>query len=83
MGEADAPEDIASNTTAVSRTSVFLTPANGHQDAFDRDDFDAVAYINEMFPTGIEPLMLNLHCLPMCDTYTALRILLDSLEMCL
>ena len=74
MGEADAPEDIASNTTAVSRPILFLTPANGHQDAFDRDDFDAVAYINEMFPTGTEPLMLNLKCLPMCNTYTALWI---------
>ena len=83
MGEADAPEDIASNTTAVSRISVFLTPANGHQDAFDRDDFDAVAYINEMFPTGIEPLMLNLHCLPICDTYAALPSPFSPLEICL
>ena len=55
MGEADAPEDTTSNTAAASRASVFLTPASGHQDAFDRDDFDAVAYINEMFPTGYQP----------------------------
>ena len=81
MGEADAPEDVASNTTAVSRSSVFLTPANGHQDAFDRDDFDAVAYINEMFPTGIEPLLLNLHCSPIYDTYTALRSPCGSFEI--
>ena len=72
MIEADAPGDVASNTAAVSRTSVFLTPANGHQDAFDRDDFDAVAYINEMFPTGSEPLMPNLHYVPICDTFAAL-----------
>ena len=83
MGEADAGEKIASTTTAVSRSSVFLTPANGHQDAFDRDGFDAVAYINEMFPTGTEPLMLILHCLPICETYAALWSPCGPFEICL
>ena len=32
--------------------NVVLMRANGQQDAFDKDDFDAVAYINEVFPTG-------------------------------
>ncbi len=28
------------------------TPAAKPHDAFDRDDFDAIQYINEMFPNG-------------------------------
>jgi len=28
------------------------TPAAKPHDAFDRDDFDAISYINEMFPNG-------------------------------
>ena len=51
MGE-DVSAEAAASPQGAARSTVFLSPANGHQDAFDRDDFDAVAYINEMFPTG-------------------------------
>ena len=51
MGE-DVSAVAVVSPKGTDRTTVFLSPANGHQDAFDKDDFDAVAYINEMFPTG-------------------------------
>ena len=51
MGE-DVSAEAAKSPQGTNRTTVFLSPANGHQDAFDQDDFDAVAYINDMFPTG-------------------------------
>ncbi|CAL5224462.1 g7153 [Coccomyxa viridis] len=64
MGE-DVSAEAATSPEGAARATVFLSPANGHQDAFDRDDFDAVAYINEMFPTenslsGLDPLITSL-----------------------
>ena len=59
MGE-DVSAEAATSPQGAARSTVFLSPANGHQDAFDRDDFDAVAYINEMFPTGAPRVSPNL-----------------------
>ena len=45
-------------TTSTSPgTDVIVTSGSVQQDAFDSDDFDAVAYINEMFPTGQVPIL--------------------------
>ncbi|KAK9815375.1 hypothetical protein WJX72_002419 [[Myrmecia] bisecta] len=42
-----------------------VTVNTNQQDAFDKDDFDAISYINEMFPTenslvGLDPLIVTL-----------------------
>jgi hypothetical protein len=47
-------EEQATSSGALSpRSNIILSASTTPQDAFDKDDFDAVAYINEMFPTGI------------------------------
>ncbi len=48
--EGVAPPPRASSSGA--GTDVIVSSGSVQQDTFDRDDFDAVAYINEMFPTG-------------------------------
>lgn len=49
--EGVAPPSRASSSGAPG-TGVIVSSGSIQQDAFDKDDFDAVAYINEMFPTG-------------------------------
>ncbi|EIE27794.1 hypothetical protein COCSUDRAFT_26904 [Coccomyxa subellipsoidea C-169] len=53
------------STSTSPGTNVIVSSGSVQQDAFDSDDFDAVAYINEMFPTenslgGLDPLIGNL-----------------------
>ncbi|CAL8463747.1 g3281 [Coccomyxa elongata] len=62
--EGVAPPPRASSSGAPG-TDVIVSSGSVQQDAFDRDDFDAVAYINEMFPTesslgSLDPLISNL-----------------------
>lgn len=49
--EGVAPQPGASSPTSPG-TNVIVSSASVQQDVFDKDNFDAVAYINEMFQTG-------------------------------
>ena len=51
MGTEGPSPPVAADAPAVSNGAMLMRP-KAQQDAFDKDDFDAVAYINEMFPTG-------------------------------
>lgn len=61
--------DDAGSTAVSPRSNITLAASTTPQDAFDKDDFDAVAYINEMFPTGLlalsdlASLCLGLFCI--------------------
>ena len=51
MGTEGPSPPSAADAPAASNGVMLMRPKT-QQDAFDKDDFDAVAYINEMFPTG-------------------------------
>lgn len=53
--EGTAVQPRASTSTSPG-TNVIVSSGSVQQDAFDSDDFDAVAYINEMFPTGLNSI---------------------------
>lgn len=84
--EGVAPTPRASSS-GVPGTDVIVSSGSVQQDAFDRDDFDAVAYINEMFPTGPACFVVLLghsvlsQC-PLCLIRLDLLDLLDLLVKC-
>lgn len=48
----EGPSPPSAADAPAASNGVMLMRPKAQQDAFDKDDFDAVAYINEMFPTG-------------------------------